>query len=280
VNIRDRFNIPADLREREQWVVWRRESRGGTQTKVPYRAGKTNVRASTAEARTWAAFEHAVRVLERGDADGVGFVFADTDSFCGVDLDNCRNPETGELDAKAAAIVDALDSYTEVSPSGTGIHVIVRARLDGGRRRRSPVEIYDRGRYFAMTGDRLPGVSHTPVPRQRELDELRVRLFPPRRTRMHDFRPRDVSDEELLELALRARNASDFRALWEGRWDSRFASHSEADLALCGHLAFWTGGDSGRIDRLFCSSGLYRDKWERPDYREKTIAVATRRAGS
>jgi putative DNA primase/helicase len=270
--VSDRFGIPAELRERRQWVVWRHENRHGKQTKVPYKANAPRERASTTDVSTWSPFERAAAVVASGRGDGPGFVFADSDPFAGVDLDGCRS-KTGELNAEAAAIVEALDSYTEASPSGRGVHVIVRGRLDGGRCRRGPVEIYDRGRYFAMTGERLPGVPHTPMPRQRQLDELRARLFPPPRPRVHDFRPLDVTDEELIRRACQARNGAVFERLWRGDIDG-YPSRSEADMALCGLLAFWAGGDPDRIDRLFRRSGLMRDKWERADYRGRTIGKA------
>jgi putative DNA primase/helicase len=244
VNPRDRFAIPAELRERSQWVVWRRESRDGHETKVPYRATSPQARASTTEARTWASFEPAATAVERGKADGLGFVFTPADPFCGVDLDHCRG-DSGELNSTAAAIIGELDSYSEWSPSGGGVHVIVRARLEGGRRRRGPVEIYDRGRYFTMTGARLEGLPHSPMPRQQELDKLRALLFvspaqelPPRPPGARDA-PED--DRELLERAFEARNGADVQRLWQGD-TLGYSSHSEVDLALCAHLAYWTGG--------------------------------------
>lgn len=144
--------IPAELRERRQWVVWRREERGGKSTKVPYVATAPTRKASSTDSATWSTFDEAVAC---GDMDGIGFVFAQNDPYTGVDLDDCFIGE--ELHPAAAAIVDKLDSYTELSPSGTGIHIIVRAELGRGRRTsKTPwgaeFETYDRGRYFCMTG--------------------------------------------------------------------------------------------------------------------------------
>jgi putative DNA primase/helicase len=275
VNAAARSAIPAELQKRRQWVVWRREERDDRPTKVPYRAGAPRVRASSTDARTWGTFEQALHALENRDADGVGFVFDAGDPFCGIDLDGCREPG-GVWNANAQAIVDRLDSYTEMSPSGDGLHVIVRARLDGGRCRRGPVEMYGQGRYFTITGVRVDGVPHAPMPRQRELDELRARLFPPPvDPRAGSRGPRDVpqSDRGLLERAFAASNGVAFERLFNGNTGG-YGSHSEADLALCAHLAYWTGGDPDRIDQLFRTSSLMRDKWERIDYRERTIAKA------
>jgi putative DNA primase/helicase len=275
-----RFEIPADLRVLRQWVVYRRELRDGKATKVPYRADKPGVRASTTDVRTWGLFEQACRAVEAGKADGAGFVFSAQDPFCGVDLDECVASRSHDLKVAARRIVELLNSYTEWSPSGRGVHVIVRGRLGPGRNRKGPIEIYDHGRYFAMTGERLPGMPHSPLPRQRELDELRTRLFPPPPTRRPQA-PRVVlgDDRKLLESAFRARNGAEVERLWQGD-TSGYSSHSEADLALCAHLAFWAGGDPVRVDQLFRRSGLYREKWERSDYRERTIALATERGGS
>jgi putative DNA primase/helicase len=278
VNIADRFAIPVDLRDRRQWVAWRHVERDGKATKVPYKASKPSVRASTTDPRTWGVFEHAAAAVASGKADGIGFVFSPDDPFCGIDLDGCRD-ESGELNRTAAAIVEQLDSYTEVSPSGRGAHVIVRGKLEGGRCRRGPVELYDRGRYFCMTGERLAGLPHSPMPRQEALDELRHRLFPtPVDTDLclpanGSARSIPQDDRELLDRAFAARNGADVERLFNGD-TSGYGSHSEADLALVAHLAFWTDGDATRIDALFRASGLYRDKWERADYRERTIAKA------
>lgn len=191
-----------------------------------------------------------------------------------VDLDGCRN-ESGQLNPIAAAIVDELDSYAEWSPSGSGVHLIARGRLQGRRCRRGPIEIYDRGRYFTVTGQRLEGVPHSPMPRQRELDDLWARLFPkvvspPGRSGCRAV-PED--DRDLLERVFAAKNGVEVERLFNGD-TSCYGSHSEADLALVSHLAFWTNGDPERIDALFRASGLMREKWLRPDYRQRTIAKA------
>jgi primase-polymerase (primpol)-like protein len=272
----DRFAIPGDLASRRQWVVWRLEQRDGKPTKVPYRARVSRNRASSTDPATWATFEAAVGVVESGKADGLGFVFSEVDPFTGVDLDGCRDPESGDLNPVAAAIVDELNSYSEISPSQTGVHVIVRGQLRGSRNRRGPVEIYDAGRYFCMTGRRLEGMPHSPMPRQRELDALVARLFPPPAASADPVsaaRSVPADDRELLERAFSAKNGGEVERLFRGD-TSGYGSHSEADLALVAHLAYWTSDDPARIDALFRQSGLYREKWERPDYRERTIGKA------
>jgi primase-polymerase (primpol)-like protein len=208
---------------------------------------------------------------------GIGFVFAADDPYCGVDLDGCLDCDHEWLDVKSKEIVEELDSYAEISPSGTGVHVLVRGGWNGDRNRNGSIEVYDHGRYFAMTGEKLAGTPWNPMPRQRQLDELRVRLLPEKTTAVATF-PRPVvarDDREVLERAFAAKNGMDFRRLWNGD-TSGYGSHSEADLALLSHLLWWSGGDVDQADRLFRSSGLYRPKWERADYRERTIARAMR----
>ncbi len=142
-------NIPEELRYRHQWLVWKREKRGDDITKVPYIAGGVG-KANTTDMMTWRTFDEAVAALQTGRYDGLGFVFSSGDPYAGVDLDNCRNPETGELEEWAAGIVEDLDGYAEVSPSGKGVHIIIRGKAPNKRRGR--VEAYSSERYFTMTG--------------------------------------------------------------------------------------------------------------------------------
>jgi primase-polymerase (primpol)-like protein len=115
------------------------------------------------------------------------------------------------------------------------------------------------------------------MPRQRELDQLRARLFPPAAPSSNGAAaPVIADDRELLERAFQARNGAAVERLWHGDTNG-YDSHSEADLALLAHLAYWTGRDPARMDSLFRSSALMRKKWERADYRERTLAKALER---
>lgn len=142
-------NIPEELRRRRQWLVWKYEKRGDDITKVPYIAGGVG-KALTTDIMTWRTFDEAVAALRTGRYDGLGFVFSSGDPYGGIDLDNCRAPETGKLEEWAAKIVRDLDGYAEVSPSGKGIHIIVRGKAPNKRRGR--IEAYSSERYFTMTG--------------------------------------------------------------------------------------------------------------------------------
>src|SRR6266567_4909839 len=122
-----RSGIPPELIARPQWVVWRLEATGNRQTKIPYQLDGR--KASSTDPKTWTTFDKAFQLFEQGKFDGVGFVFSADDPYLGIDLDACRNPATGALTPWANQIVQRIDSYTEISPSGTGVKVIARARL-------------------------------------------------------------------------------------------------------------------------------------------------------
>ncbi len=142
-------NIPEELRRRRQWVVWKLETRDDKPTKVPYIAGGVG-KASSTELLTWRTFDEAVQALGTGRYAGVGFVFCSGDPFTGIDLDDCRDPETGELEEWAAELVASLGGYAEASPSGTGVHIIVRGKSPNKKRGR--VEAYSSERFFTVTG--------------------------------------------------------------------------------------------------------------------------------
>jgi putative DNA primase/helicase len=152
-------NIPEEFTERPQWVCWRLEEREGKQTKVPYIAG-TNRRASSTDLMTWRTFDQALAAYEAGEPpyDGIGFVFCSADPFVGVDLDDCRDPESGAVAEWAQRIISRVEEgYIETSPSGTGVHVIVEGTARGGRAQKKvlpkgKVEMYSRERFFTVTG--------------------------------------------------------------------------------------------------------------------------------
>ena len=145
-------NIPEELRRRIQFVVYRLEQRNDKTTKVPY-LGAGVGRASSTDSETWCSFDEAVAALRTGRYDGIGFVFSSGDPYAGIDLDDCRDSETGEVEEWAAKIIQELNGYTEVSPSGTGVHIIVRGKAPNKKRGR--VEAYSERRFFTMTGQVL-----------------------------------------------------------------------------------------------------------------------------
>jgi primase-polymerase (primpol)-like protein len=271
--------LPREVRASTRCVLWRREVRAGRPTKVPYVATAPSRRAPVDDPTTWSPFAMAAAAFQAGEGDGVGIVLGK--GLVGVDFDYVRDPRTRAVSDDVMAMVAMLDSYTEVSPSGTGLHVLARGVLPPGGRRRGPVEMYDTGRFFTLTGRHVVGTPRTLEERTAALAILHQRVFgtaTPPSPRPRPCAPRLLGDDmALLARAAAARNGAKFRALWHGD-ASGYPSHSEADLALCNLLAFWTGHDAGWIDRLFRMSGLMRPKWDarRSDesYGARTFAAA------
>ena len=278
--------IPDALTKAPQWLNWREETRAGKPTKVPVNS-RTGELASTTNPSTWSTFDIAVKrsKLKREGSGGIGFAFDGVHT--GIDFDHCRNPETGEIDPVVRNIVARLNSYTEVSPSGAGVHVIVKGELPIGVRNRCMlgtigVEMYSRGRYFTVTGQRVEGTPANVESRQAELNAIHAELFPPepkikaKLTGPPIPRPTE-NDEERLSRARTAKNGHEFSRLYDhGDISDYDGDDSRADLALCNHLAFWTACDPAWMDQLFRKSALFREKWDRADYRERTIETAIR----
>jgi primase-polymerase (primpol)-like protein len=281
--------IPELLRAVPSWVVWRYvPSRNKKTGEVEFNKPPVNARtggpASSTDPKTWSDHVVVLTVYGNGGLDGVGFCLhhetGATEAIVAIDLDHCRDPQTGAVEPWAQAIIDAIRSYTEVSPSGAGIRIFLRGRPLQRGRKRGPVEVYCRARYVTVTGHHVEGTPLTVEARPEALDAFMVEHFPepsPSRQNGHakgGQTPTDLDDAELVRKAGEAKNGARFKSLWSGSWDGAYPSQSEADAALCGLLAFWAGPDAARIDRLFRQSGLYRAKWDRPQYREDTIALA------
>lgn len=246
----------AELAQRDQWVCWKFEERDGRATKVPC-TPETGTLASSTNPGTWRTFAEAK--AKRKDYSGLGFCFSPDDPYLGIDLDHAI--KDGRVQDWALDIVTALDSYTEYSPSGTGLHIWVRARKPEGGCRRGDVEMYDRGRYFTVTGKPY---HNAPIQdRQAEVNALHARLFPPEpeRPKQTPTTTIAISDNEVLSKMLNSSSGPSIARLYNGDTSAYNGDDSAADLALCNHLAFWCGGDEAQVDRLFQSSALYRDKW-------------------
>jgi hypothetical protein len=285
--------IPEELRGLRCWVAWRFVRRLGKDKpdKVPLspRSGRP---ASVRDPDAWGTIDAALRLVDRDRADSVGFVFADAGGMhAGIDLDGCRDPGTGAVEDWAVTVADALDSWTEVSPSARGLHVVVRGRLpDPGRgRKRDGVEVYDRGRFFALTGHRLESMPAAPQERQDELLALYERLAPPHRRQEVDPAvvadrpcPSVLSADDAAVIRLAHAHSPTFRHVWRGglvadRRTGRLDA-SATDWCLARMLGFYLGRDVDRIERLMRQSGLARAKWDRrlgrTTYLRFTVALA------
>lgn len=171
--------VPEELRNRNQWICWRYEPRNGTgkPAKVPVNP-HTGHRADITNAENYCTLKNALDAFENNELlAGVGFVFTDADPFVGVDIDDCVDARTGVVDRDAQGTIDLLSSYTEYSPSGTGVHIIVEAALPPGPRRKDKIEIYETKRYFTFTGHRIPNTTLNIEKRQKPLTALYTQIF-------------------------------------------------------------------------------------------------------
>ena len=242
--------FPNELKELDRWVLW-------VKNKIPIDA-KTGRNAKTTDPSTWSSYSRVMAI--RGRYEGIGCVIAEP--YVGIDLDKCRDPETGELEEWALAVVKEADSYTEVSPSGRGIHIWVKGKLPEGRRRAGRAEMYGCERYFTVTGEHLDWTPSNIA--ECNLANLHAKFV--------TLDPQYEDSKQMVAPSVS--RGSKFDRLMSGEWLGLYGSHSEADLALCVMLAKRHNSDHARIDQEFRKSGLYRDKWEREDYRESTISRA------
>ena len=270
--------IPAAMREAKRWVTWQYEIRDAKRTKVPQTPGKG--RAKSTDPATWVTFEEAVRAAEF--YHGIGFVLGD--GWIGIDWDHVRDPSTGAWTPGILEEIHSLETYAERSPSGTGAHAIVLGDAFPGTRSRAGdgPEFYASGRYFTVTGNHIedtpeevrtppPGaleaLYHRHIPMNEEIGRAPTAARVPRPTA-----DPDLTDGEIVEKCQNAANAAKFNALWRGD-TSGYQSGSEADLALCCILTFYTR-DPAQLERLVRQSGRYREKWDRTDYVTRTIGTA------
>lgn len=258
-------NIPSELLARDQFVLWKAipNPSKGKPDKVPYDPKQRSCKAKSNDPSTWASAKLTIRAYERDPRGwaGLGYQMGKNGTpsdipglwLIGIDLDNCRNPETGELDERAQRIVTEFDTYTEISPSGRGLRLFVWGkRLPAhGRKSGDGVEMYDAGRFLTLTGNRLPGTPDGIKARPDEVAALHAKIWPdvapPAPRPLPDPASLSLEDADILNRCFATMR--------------QYKSESEEDLALCRRLAFWTGGDEQRIDALYRQSGLYRDKW-------------------
>ena len=246
-------------------MLWKPEERDGKLTKIPYSI--SGIKARVDAPSTWCSYDECYATyLSSDEYDGIGFVLTKDVGLVGIDLDGCRDPQTGEISDEADRIVSQLQSYTEISPSQSGLHIWIYGTLPVGRRRKGPVEMYDSGRFLTVTGNVHNGLG-TIVHDQKAIDAVYKSVFGTDAVNAIGdtivVKPTAlVDDEELLEKAASAKNGAKFCKLYYNGAVADYPSESEADLALCAELAFWTHSDHERMDRLFRGSARYRPKWD------------------
>ncbi len=276
-------NIPQELKDLNQWVLYRLVKKPGKEKpdKIPYQTNGI-YKASTTNPKTWCSFEDALVAYETKGFDGIGFVFTKDDSYTGIDFDNCVNPETKTIKPWAKEWIDKFASYTEFSPSMTGTHTIVKGKLPSEKgKKKADYEIYSHSHYFTFTGDVVDPEYSNIEDRQIVVGDL-YKFLKGSSGEAKDEIPlpegHELTENEIKEIinkATYAKNGEKFSKLLDGEWEGLgYPSQSEADLALCNLLAFWTNNNPTGIDQIFRKSGLYRDKWGREDIREGTMKKA------
>lgn len=269
-------NIPQEMKELPQWVA--------RVDKIPINPNSLYGAKST-DKTSWGTFEQAkaaigkkakMKAVQGKECNGIGFVLSAP--YCGIDIDHCFNPETGEWSKEALDIIKNMNSYTEVSPSKTGVHIFYKndGNIHTEWNKKKPIdgiqhlEMYQTDRYFTVTGEMFGG--YTSLNERSAAADCIYRGYmqedkqpesKPFKATMptQSFTP--LTDNEIIEKATRSKNGVEFSSLWSGNTSNYNGDESRADLALCNILAFWSGCDSSTIDRLFRQSGLMRDKWDR-----------------
>ena len=248
-----------------QWVCWKYETDAkGKPTKVPYQTNGRN--AKVTDPGTWCSFEVAVAAVRaRPQAfSGAGFVFSERDPYAGIDLDHSTD---AVVIARQVKIVEAFSSYSEVSPSGQGLHIIIRVtdktKVWKGRKR-DCVELYCQGRFFTMTGNLYlptPNVYLPIAERQALVTKLWEQMGEndeQKQTYQGELFE-TYSDDEIIQQALDAANGDKCKTLLDDNWRDLYLSQSEADLAFMNIIAYYSDCRN-QCARIFLSSPLGKRK--------------------
>lgn len=260
--------IPEELKQLKQWVCWKGvadSARPGKIKKIPVNA-RTGGNAQSNNPDTWCDYETALAASKQ--FSGIGLMFAG--GYFGIDIDDAEQEikafRAGDNENLIAEFIYSLESYAEYSQSGKGIHIICKGSLPEGGRRKGKVEMYSEGRFFIMTGK--PAAEYANIADCTEaikpLHAKYIGTNTPEEYHHIESVPMDLDEQQLVELALKSKQGQAFQTLLGGFWQGLYKSQSDADLAFCNMLAFWCGRDIGKMDRIFRSSGLMREKWDRP----------------
>ena len=271
----DKAQIPADMLQERQWIA--------RIDKLPINP-HTLYGARSTEPTTWGTFEEVMAVQGRmaqcgdtkGKVNGIGFVL--TNGYCGIDIDHAINTDTGEIDPKAVDIIDTMKSYTEFSPSGAGVHIIYKGNTHKSWSNKKKIdetillEMYQQGRYFTFTGNTYNGI-HVVTNAEQQAQTVYNRYFgEPKQRKEQRKEQRNTSqssystvldDLDLIQKIQKSKQGAKFDRLYSGDISEYGNDESRADQALCNILAFWCKNELKQIDRIFRTSGLMRDKWDR-----------------
>lgn len=275
-------NIPDELKQLNNWCVWKFENRNGKRTKIPFNAA-TGEFAKSNDKSTWSSYETAVNAE---GVDGIGFFFEPP--YLGIDIDDIdddlhRFKQGDKLDNIVSEFNEAFKSYTEVSPSGNGLHIIVKGKIPGSRRRKGNIEMYDSGRFFTMTGKNIGKYKDVTEVSEQVFKTIYNKYLPNNTikyptTNNYQENIHNLSEIDVINEIYNSKQAKLFDDLMKGNYELYYTSHSEADMALANILAFWCAKDYSQMDSIFRQSNLYRDKWDEKrknsTYGEQTLFKA------
>lgn len=281
-------NIPDELKQLNNWCVWKFENRNGKRTKIPFNA-ETGEFAKSNDKSTWSSYETAVNAQ---GVDGIGFFFEPP--YLGIDIDDIdddlhRFKQGDKLDNIVSEFNEAFKSYTEVSPSGNGLHIIVKGKIPGNRRRKGNIEMYDSGRFFTMTGKTIGKYKDVTEVSKQVFKTIYDKYLPDNTvqyptTNNYQQNIHNLSEIDVINEIYKSKQAKLFDDLMKGNYEPYYTSHSEADLALANILAFWCARDYSQMDSIFRQSNLYRDKWDEKrknsTYGEQTLFKAINEANN
>lgn len=261
--------IPEELKELKQWCCFKLQHRNGKLTKVPIDANTGNLGKSNDES-TWSSFDTALGAIDKFNCDGLGFYFKPP--YFGIDLDNVKAEiewykQGDDEENIVSEFIDLMGSYAETSVSGNGIHIIAKGELPDGGRRKGNVEIYNNGRFFVMTGNRIGDYRYIVEDELNKINYLHNKYIASnevsrKKLTDHGDQGNGLSIERVIEIAGNSKNGVRFKLFMGGGWEQFYNSHSEADMAFANDLAFWTNRDYNKMDTIFRQSSLYRDKWD------------------
>lgn len=281
-------NIPDELKQLDNWCVWKFEKRNGKRTKIPFNAA-TGEFAKSNDKSTWSSYETAVNAE---GVDGIGFFFEPP--YLGIDIDDIdddlhRFKQGDKLDNIVSEFNEAFKSYTEVSPSGNGLHIIVKGKIPGTRRRKGNIEMYDSGRFFTMTGKSIGKYKDVTEVSKQVFKTIYDKYLPDNTvqyptTNNYQQNIHNLSEIDVINEIYKSKQSKLFDDLMKGNYEPYYTSHSEADMALANILAFWCAKDYSQMDSIFRQSNLYRDKWDEKrknsTYGEQTLFKAINEANN
>jgi len=264
---RIRSNVPEELQDRRQWCLWKI----GGDRKIPL--SPWGGFASCSDPRTWGTFDLAAEVFLRNANTCKGFNLAMGDGLAGMDLDDVVTG--GTVSPLMELFLNHLGSYTEFSPSGTGLHSFFLCDREHENRKTHAVELYFQAHFLSVTGDVFQGrdrLRTADIGAERILTALRPRMPLLPRVPLREI---PESDSELLEKMFASKVGAKIRRLWDG--ETVHKTPSESDMALMGYLSYWCGGNTDRMIALFLTSArAERAKGQRADYLQRMAGKAAR----